>query len=406
MRGTAVPGKSNKAEHKGITMDLSSQRYEDIIHLLYDAVAEPSGWSGFFTSLGEAVDASAIHMLAIDKKHGSLSYSDGFNLPVDGELAYIQKYGSIDPRMALMRQRAPGEWIHCHELFDDDFVARDPFYQEFLIPVGRRYVSGCKLVDDENVCVIFSALRAVGEQPLGPEEIGFLDRLMPHLIRAVRMQLQNYTFSTKALVGHALVNKLRQPVMLLTTDGGVVLANEAATRLLASTSLVSLADGKLMLPAGYRDTFRAECERLEGLARGGDTPADEVSEYRSLPIAAPAAPGLAAETLYAFFTLLVPPRVSGAFGLRPLVMLLFYHPDSAPPVDSDLLGAAFNLTPAEVRACRLLGEGLSTKEIAFRAGIQHDTVRKQLQAIYRKTATNRQSELMRLMLNLPLNAFD
>jgi DNA-binding CsgD family transcriptional regulator len=59
-----------------------------------------------------------------------------------------------------------------------------------------------------------------------------------------------------------------------------------------------------------------------------------------------------------------------------------------------------------VRACRLLGEGLSTKEIAFRAGIQHDTVRKQLQAIYRKTATNRQSELMRLMLNLPLNAFD
>jgi len=69
------------------------------------------------------------------------------------------------------------------------------------------------------------------------------------------------------------------------------------------------------------------------------------------------------------------------------------------------LSAAFNLTPAEVRVCRLLGEGLSPKEIASALGIQYETVRKQLQAIYRKTNTDRQSELMRLMLHLPLNAF-
>ena len=112
------------------------------------------------------------------------------------------------------------------------------------------------------------------------------------------------------------------------------------------------------------------------------------------------------ETLYTFFSLLVPLQVSGAFGLRPLVLLLFYHPESAPPVDSNLLGAAFNLTPAEGRVSCLLGEGFSPKEIASRLGTQHETVRKQLQSIYRKTSTNRKSELMRLMLHLPLNAFD
>jgi DNA-binding CsgD family transcriptional regulator len=98
--------------------------------------------------------------------------------------------------------------------------------------------------------------------------------------------------------------------------------------------------------------------------------------------------------------------VSGAFGLRPLVLLLFYHPESSPPIDADLLGIAFNLTPAEGRVSRLIGEGLSPKEVASQLGIQYETVRKQLQSIYRKTATNRQSELMRLMLHLPLNAFD
>ena len=66
----------------------------------------------------------------------------------------------------------------------------------------------------------------------------------------------------------------------------------------------------------------------------------------------------------------------------------------------------FNLTPAEARVSRLLGEGMSPKEIAIQLGTQHETVRKQLLSIYRKTATNRQSELMRLILHLPLNAFD
>jgi DNA-binding CsgD family transcriptional regulator len=387
-------------------MNLSTERYEEIVHLLYEAIAEPSEWPAFFTSLGQAIDADVIHMLAVDKKHGSLSYSDGFNLPVEGELAYIQKYGGIDPRAARIWQNAPGEWLHCHEIFDDDFVARDPFYQDFLIPIGKRYVSGVKLVDNANVCVLFSVLRAVGESPLGSSEIQFLDKLIPHMTRAVRMQIQNYTFSTKALVGHALVNKLRQPVMLLTTDGSVVLANEAATRLLSSTALVRVSDGKLHLPAGYQEQFRAECARLEGLARGEIEIPEEISAYRSLAITLRGTSGHADETLYAFFTLLVPPKVSGVFGLRPLVMLLFYHPESAPPVDSDLLGIAFNLTPAESRVSRLLAEGLSPKEIALQLDVQYETVRKQLLSIYRKTLTNRQTELMKLMLHLPLNAFN
>jgi hypothetical protein len=37
----------------------------------------------------------------------------------------------------------------------------------------------------------------------------------------------------------------------------------------------------------------------------------------------------------------------------------------------------------------------------LKLGVQHDTVRKQLQSIYQKTSTNRQVDLIRLLLNLP-----
>ena len=70
-------------------------------------------------------------------------------------------------------------------------------------------------------------------------------------------------------------------------------------------------------------------------------------------------------------------------------------------MDSGLLYAVFGLTPAECRIATLLAEGLSLKQIADAQGTQHETVRKQLRAIYQKTSTNRQPELVRLLLHLP-----
>ena len=100
----------------------------------------------------------------------------------------------------------------------------------------------------------------------------------------------------------------------------------------------------------------------------------------------------------------MPERTLGSFGLRPLVMLFFYHPSSAQEIDSDLLAAAFGLSHAECRIASLLADGLPLKSIADTLGVQYDTVRKQLMSIYQKTATNRQPELVRLLMNLPASA--
>jgi DNA-binding CsgD family transcriptional regulator len=124
------------------------------------------------------------------------------------------------------------------------------------------------------------------------------------------------------------------------------------------------------------------------------------SEFRSLRLGDDGGE----ETVYAFFTVLSPQGAMGTFGLRPVVMLLFYHPASAPAIDSSLLFAVFGLTPAECRIATLLAEGLALKQIAQVQGTQHDTVRKQLRSIYQKTSTNRQPELIRLLLHLPHNA--
>jgi DNA-binding CsgD family transcriptional regulator len=390
-------------------MDLSEPSFQRLIDLIYDAVEHPQHWRRFYEELQPVLGVKSVHMLAIDKRNGTLSYSDGANLPVQGELAYMRHYRTIDPRLPVILQRAPGDWTHCHEILDESVVARHPIYQEFLIPYDRRYMSATKLVETPEATIVLATLSSATTGPLASEAVAFLDRLLPHLQRACRIGLQNFVYSSQALVGHMLVNKLRQPVILMTSDGHVMHSNEAAHELLQSTRLVAVEDGRLALPPFHLEQLLKGCAELEQAHKTAQAQADNGSaaphqplgsQFRSLRITGTRR----SDALYAFYSLLVPGSVMGTFGLRPVVMLLFYHPTSAPVVDSGLLYAVFGLTPAECRIATMLAEGLSLKQIADAQGTQHDTVRKQLRSIYQKTSTNRQPELVRLLLHLPHNS--
>jgi DNA-binding CsgD family transcriptional regulator len=227
-----------------------------------------------------------------------------------------------------------------------------------------------------------------------------LERVTPHLARAVKLQVQRFLFSTDALVGHAFVNRWLQPVILTTTDGELLRLNNAAQRLLQSTSMVRTSGSKVILPAPYLQRFLDDCARTEARVRADPNAHADASRYRVMRIDDDGSP-IPQHTLYAFYNLIVPGEVSAMFGMRAIAMLIFYHPSSSPPVDEDLLAAAFDLTPAECRVAHFMAEGMSPKEIAVRVGVQHDTVRKQLQSIYQKTSTNRQPDLIRLLLHLP-----
>lgn len=57
----------------------------------------------------------------------------------------------------------------------------------------------------------------------------------------------------------------------------------------------------------------------------------------------------------------------------------------------------FNLTPAEGRLCRTLADGLTLKDYCTKWKVAASTGRSQLHSIFGKTATHRQTELLRLI---------
>ncbi|SAI50867.1 transcriptional regulator [Bordetella ansorpii] len=377
-------------------MDVSHARYDALVHALYEAALHPSAWRGFFAELNRAIEASAV-LLALDKRQGVLSYLDGLDLPSSGRSRRLQQGERFDPASPMLAPYALGQWLH-----GETFAANDLFLQELSVPDGARHSSGCKLLDDDAACVFFCVLRDPGRPPLGVEETGFLERLTPHLQRAAQLQSHRFVTSTRALTGHALLNKLRQPLALLGPDGTVVSINDACRRLLEATALLASAGGMLKLPDPFQRQFNEGCGAL--VASLGDG-AGLSAGYRSMQVASPDFPESGSDVLYAFYTLLMPEQLNDVYGVQPLILVLFHHPATAAPLDAELLAQTFDLTPSELRVSRMLAGGCTVKEIAARAGVQHDTVRKQLQSIYRKTTTSRQADLIRLMLQLPSNAF-
>jgi len=57
------------------------------------------------------------------------------------EADFVSHYLAIDPRPQLLDGNL-GEWRYCHHFNNQDFVNRNAFYQDFLIPNGARLCNG------------------------------------------------------------------------------------------------------------------------------------------------------------------------------------------------------------------------------------------------------------------------
>ena len=99
-----------------------------------------------------------------------------------------------------------------------------------------------------------------------------------------------------------------------------------------------------------------------------------------------------------------PVRCDHAIGdlTRGAVVIMFVEdPDrDAEPGAAYHFSRAFQLTPAEARLAVHLGSGASLTEAAEAFGVTHNTVRAQLRAIFDKTDTHRQADLVRLLQSI------
>jgi DNA-binding CsgD family transcriptional regulator len=353
-------------------MELENARFVGVVEAIYETVEHPLAWREACAKIAALTGARAVSITAHEKKQARISFIDVFRTGIGAVGFASAENKPLNHRIDPVESFALAEWRQNQVNPDGNDIKAD-------------YVSRRNILDTAELLVGLTCEFETAEAALSPHAAHWLDRLAPHLARAARLQDPRFLIAVDRAADLQFIDEWRQPAMLVAMDGALLRANRAARRLLRHTALVQVRDGMLVLADNQHRRVLADC--LGSATR--DTRADS-SRHHMLRMSASSSE----DALYIFYHLVASDRASAA-------LLTFYHPDSPSVVDPDLLSTAFDLTPAECRVAHSISEGRTPKEIAARLGVQHDTVRKQLQAIYQKTATNRQADLIRLLLHLP-----
>jgi DNA-binding CsgD family transcriptional regulator len=232
---------------------------------------------------------------------------------------------------------------------------------------------------------VLSLKHSAQQAPLETEGNAALISLADKLTETANVSM---AVGRRVLTGIAdALDLIEQPALVL-GRGGVVLSHNSAADALFDED-IRISNRKLVVFDDADRALRDAADRI-GAAHGpGQAAVDPIIIRRRWPKRPVIARLLA-----------IPMSARGPF-LGGSVLVLLSDPDKATRlVPAAVLAQAFGLTPAEGRLAQLLGHGVPVHEAANTLNIAYETARNQLKAIYAKTETHRQSELVALLARL------
>lgn len=377
-------------KHKTLPFVSKESVLLSLIDLIYEAVSEPAVWSIFLKHFADAVHGTrtAIFFHDIRNADGSLVWTAN----VDPE--YLRLYNDYYHAKNLWAIRAssllaPGRVVTSEEMCPAKEVLRSEYYADYLRPQDIFYPFGAEIIREGSRAAIITVMRPLRAAPFGPEEVAFLNQLMPHLQRAFQLRCRlDHANLEKESFEEALA-KLAIGVVIVEGKGQIAFMNSAAEQILKS------GDGLIIEEGQVKAVFPKENARLQALLGK----AVQTAESRgSLPGGSLAVTRSSAKA--AIEVLVVPVRFEvNVLGSRRARSLIFISdPERGHLASRDFLRTVYGLTPAESDIVNLLLQGKDVDEICDVLSITGNTARTHLKHIFSKTGTRRQSELIRILL--------
>jgi DNA-binding CsgD family transcriptional regulator len=273
----------------------------------------------------------------------------------------------------------PG-FIREQDVFTDDELDNDPVYRDFYRKRGLGWATGTMVESPSGDSIVFSFERAYEKGPVPLSTVKQFDLLRPHLVRAALLS-SRLGHERAVATAHAL-QSIGLPGAVLFRGGRLLAANDLFEQLMPS--LFQDRRERLVLTDAAADALLAVALR-EDLFAGART------VVSSIPVAA--------TERHAPLILHLLPVCGAAHDLftRATSLLVVTPVDRAIVPNAHVLQGLFDLTPAEARVARGIGEAQSIDTVALSLGVSSETVRTQLKAVLSKTGLSRQQELISLL---------
>lgn len=365
---------------------------QDTISMLYDAAIGDHPWEDALRAMSDELGGAVILLGEGSPDPTSFEVFDyGFDHSVYRGSGFTHDDGwhpQVNPMVSASIAMRPGRSWSLTDRVPRRSIDENPFHRAVLVPQNLR---------DFRAFVLFNepdrrggGFVALPNARLAEDRVEVLDRMLPHLKRALKLdrRVRRQRRGAESLL--AIFDRVATGFALLSTDGGVVASNAEFDRIAAEADGLTVSRGavRLAAPPAQR-AVKAWLRRQRGVLP---------CEAETLDLVAPrpsGCPGLALGLFPAFGWSDAPGAASAAaclFVVDPVA-------DASLP-DPATVAAALGLTAAEARLARLAPLALSRRELAERLGVSENTVKSHLTAISGKLGL-RNGEIARAVSRLP-----
>jgi DNA-binding CsgD family transcriptional regulator len=369
------------------------QRALELVDLTYCAATDREAWGSVAKAFSDLFGGAAVTLVI--QTPGIARPSAEFHIGVDRELARHAQ-GSSSENIAWMAAAGADlgkRFIRLSEYFSQDELPETEFARDFLAPQGLAIESPIVHITSPEEAVLSSGI-AVYRREDGPEiteqQLGTADRLVPHLRRAIKIHGQLANIEHQQIALHEVIDRIPTGVIILDTRCRPIIVNRMAARILRAADGLSLEDG------GPRALDRESTHTLRGMIDSAINPAPGRELAGGGFMALPRASGLRA------YPVLITPilgRTRHSTLADAAVVLFVSDPEFRDVSLTNVLTDVYGLTPAEAELAQLLAQGRSLEEAARQRHVTLNTARSQLKQVFAKTETNRQGELLQLVLS-------
>ena len=369
------------------------ERALELVERIYAAVIEPEGWITFLKALSEELGGAAI-LLSLRIPDVQPPTNPYFCVGLDDAYrpAFVKHAVEGLPWGSLDNDVFRGRFGLASEVVSRDSVPETGLYRDYMQPQG--------LAPEWPICHVISReeghplagmviFRREGGPPIGDEELGLLDLLVPHLARAyaIHCQLGDVRQERRAL--SEVVDRLPMGVILLDANGVVVQKNRSADRILALEDGLAICERRPHVDNAREErTLRTLiANAVKASTHSGTSPGDVMAVTRPSGRRA--------------FPLMVGPLLAASphnISHEAKAIVFVADPEGGPVTTTEVLETLYGLTRAEAALVRLIAKGRSLDEVAAERGVTIHTVRSQLKQVFSKTETSRQGELVHLAL--------
>jgi DNA-binding CsgD family transcriptional regulator/PAS domain-containing protein len=362
------------------------------LDLVYDAALQPDLWVPVLERLADQVGGNIGWLSQLNVEDGSgISHADPTSR-IDPKwteyyAAYFEQKNplhNVPGSAGYMKQWTP------RVLTDEDWIAKDvlvrsEFYNDFLLPQDVGSAMMIRLAKRGSEIANINIGRSPQHHQFDGAEIELANSFHPHLIRAFNLGRKLAgTRQAEEDLQHTL-DRSPHGLFLLDAMGVIRQVNKAGEALLRIPGGLQLNEGRLVTHS------QSQTRKLLGLVACAASPSGAGGS-----MALDVAPGRLPISLT-----IAPLTEAGSPYLRGRTVLVCATDlEAGTNLPEKQLRELFGLTPAETRLALALLEGVPVREAAGRFGTSQNTTRSQLARIFDKTGTNRQSDLVRLLMRM------